>query len=347
MELLAVDPVHPEPERIARAAALLRAGQLVAFPTETVYGLGADLRDPDAVARIYAAKGRPAWNPVIAHVASIAEARALTSAWPAQAQRLAEAFWPGPLTLVLPRHPDVPPVATAGLDAIGVRMPDHPVALALIAAAGRAVAAPSANRFTELSPTTAAHVVRSLGDRVPLVLDGGPCAVGIESTVVDLTGAVPRILRPGAIDADALSAAAGVTVAPTSDATAPIPAGASASASDGVPQLAPGQADRHYAPRAPVWLFAANESAEVAAAVAALAETPAARVGALLLTASPALPADARIERMPDDAAGYARRLYAVLHAMDDAGCTLILIERPPPTVPWAAVTDRLTRAAA
>jgi L-threonylcarbamoyladenylate synthase len=341
-ECLAVDPVHPEPDRIARAAAVLRAGGLVAFPTETVYGLGADVRDPVAVARLYAAKGRPAWNPVIAHVASVDAARALAATWPPVAERLARAFWPGPLTLVVPRHPDVPDAATAGLDAIGIRMPDHPVALALIRAAGCPVAAPSANRFTELSPTTAQHVLRSLGGRVPLVLDGGPCAVGLESTVVDCTGPAPRILRPGAIGVAALAAAAGVPVE-----VAP-PRAVAATGGATAPQLSPGQADRHYAPRADAWLFDADDAGAAARGAAdAVARRPAAGpVGALLLRSAPPLPPGAIVERMPADAAAYARRLYAALHALDEAGCALVLIERPPDAPGWEAVHDRLARAA-
>jgi len=204
MPVVPVDPVHPDPAIITDAAVRLRAGELVAFPTETVYGLGANALDAAAVARLYAAKGRPAWNPVIAHVPDHEAARALARAWPAAAERLAQAFWPGPLTLVVAKAAHVPDVATAGLDAVAVRVPAHPVALALLRAAAVPVAAPSANRFTQVSPTTAQHVVRSLGDRVPLVLDGGPCAVGIESTVVDCTGEDVRILRPGMIGRESL-----------------------------------------------------------------------------------------------------------------------------------------------
>jgi L-threonylcarbamoyladenylate synthase len=204
MSVVPVDTTYPDAAVIADAAARLQAGQLVAFPTETVYGLGANALDPAAVQRIYAAKGRPAWNPVIAHVPSIEAARALAREWPASAQVLAEAFWPGPLTLVVPKAAHVPEVATAGLDAVAVRVPAHPVALALLRAAAMPIAAPSANRFTQISPTTAWHVVQSLGDRVPLVLDGGPCSVGIESTVVDCTGEEVIILRPGMLGRESL-----------------------------------------------------------------------------------------------------------------------------------------------
>ena len=285
-EVLRVDPQHPDPDVIAHAAARLARGELVAFPTETVYGLGADALDPDAIARIFAAKGRPAWNPVIAHVADADAARALCAEWPAGAQRLADAFWPGPLTLVLPKRAIVPDIATAGLDAVGVRVPAHPVALALLRAFGRPIAAPSANRFTRVSPTTAAHVVTSLGDRVSLVLDGGACDVGIESTVVDLAGATPTLLRPGAVTRGQLEAVLGQRVdAPEHR----VPSGDDPSAVPVAGQRAPGMSDRHYAPGADVWLFDPPQREEIAAALAAAScggrrgprgGAPAARLGA-------------------------------------------------------------------
>jgi L-threonylcarbamoyladenylate synthase len=221
----------------------VRAGGLVAFPTETVYGLGADALDPAAVRRIFEAKGRPAFNPVIVHVADIEHAKRLTRRWPATATRLANHFWPGPLTLVLPKDISVPDIVTAGLDAVGIRVPAHPVALALIRAADIPVAAPSANRFTQLSPTTADHVAQALGDRVDILLDSGPAQVGIESTVVDLTGAVPRLLRPGMLSRAQLEAVVGPLrqddAEPSGDA----------------PRLSPGQVERHYAPRAALELL--------------------------------------------------------------------------------------------
>ncbi len=343
--LLRLDPNHPDPVVVEHAAALIRRGGLVAFPTETVYGLGANALDPVAVAAIYAAKGRPAWNPVIAHVPDVAAARTLTRQWPAAADRLATAFWPGPLTLVLPKAPQVPDAATAGLDAVALRVPAHPVALALLRAAGVPIAAPSANRFTQVSPTTAQHVQASLGDRVGLILDGGPSTVGIESTVVDLTGPEAVILRPGMISAADLELAlrgSGMTVR-SATATVSYLAAESASA-----QRSPGMADRHYAPRADVWLFDPEQQPEI---VAALAETGAARnpatgrVTALLRTTTLAVP-DGVIVRMPDEPAAYARELYAALHAADAAGASLIVIERPPADACWAGLRDRLERAA-
>ncbi|MFW6201455.1 MAG: L-threonylcarbamoyladenylate synthase, partial [Gemmatimonadota bacterium] len=204
MRVLTVDPESPDPAAIDRAARALREGRLIAFPTETVYGLGADALDADAVRRIFEAKERPPRNPLIVHVADAAAARGLVERWPPAAGRLADAFWPGPLTLVLPKRPEVPDEVTAGLPTVAVRVPSHPVARALLLAAGVPVAAPSANPFTGVSPTTARHVQSGLADRIDLVLDAGPTPVGIESTVVDLSGPKPRLLRPGMISPEAL-----------------------------------------------------------------------------------------------------------------------------------------------
>lgn len=340
--LLRLDPDNPDPAVVEQAAAVLRRGGLVAFPTETVYGLGANALDSDAVGAIYAAKGRPAWNPVIAHVPDVTAARALTRRWPPAADLLATAFWPGPLTVVLPKAAHVPDVATAGLDAVAVRIPAHPVALALLRAAGVPIAAPSANRFTQVSPTTAQHVQASLGDRVGLILDGGPCSVGIESTVVDLTGPDAVILRPGMISAADLERAlrgSGVTVR---TATAAVSHDAPPTTVNA--QRSPGMADRHYAPRADVWLFDAEQQSEIDAALADRAEETG-TVTALLRTTTLSLPDHASV-RMPDDPASYARALYAALHTADAAGVSLIVIERPPADDEWAGLRDRLIRAA-
>ncbi|MFN9455636.1 MAG: L-threonylcarbamoyladenylate synthase [Gemmatimonadota bacterium] len=332
MARLVVDPRRPDPSALDRAAALLRAGQLVAFPTETVYGLGAHALDADAVRRIYEAKGRPPHNPVIVHVADADAARALVTRWPESAARLARAFWPGPLTLVLPKVAAVPDVATAGLPAVGVRVPAHPVALALLRAAGIPVAAPSANRFTELSPTSAAHVERTLGERVPLILDGGPASVGIESTVVDCTGPRPRVLRPGVIGLDELEAVAG-----------PFDV-ARVSSSGQEPRLSPGMIDRHYAPRARVVLAGVDDAAATAATVAA-ARAAGTVVGIVAMTRAFPVAGDVAV-LMPAEPRAYAARLYATLHDLDDEGCSVVIVERPPTTAAWAGVTDRLTRAA-
>jgi L-threonylcarbamoyladenylate synthase len=317
----------PDAAAIAEAAALLRAGRLVAFPTETVYGLGANALDPAAVGRIFAAKGRPSYNPLIVHVADMAAARALVTRWPDAAARLAERYWPGPLTLVLPKRPEVPDVVTAGLAAVGVRVPAHPVALALLRAAEVPVAAPSANRSTELSPTTAAHVRKSLGDRVDLVLDGGPTTVGIESTVVDLTGERPAILRPGRIGAAELAALVG-----------PLAQGTHTAGEE--PRRSPGQLDRHYAPRAALRVAA---SAQAATQMIAEARAAGRHTGAVLWSFDGH--AD-ELRRLPAEPGGYARQLYATLHALDEAGCNVIIVEAVPDDPAWAGVRDRLARAA-
>lgn len=329
MQVLRVDPESPEPRLIAQAAEVLRAGGLVAFPTETVYGLGAHALDPRAVERIFRAKDRPAFNPLIAHLSGIAGARELAAEWPPEAEQLAAAFWPGPLTLVLPKKPHVPDLLTAGLPAVGIRVPAHPVALALITAAGVPIAAPSANRFTELSPTTATHVMKSLGDRVDVLLDGGPTMVGIESTVVDLTGAVPQLLRPGVLSAHQLSEVVGRPVARGGE-----PVGAA-------PRHSPGMVERHYAPKAELRVL---DPAALAQSAAENSPAAASDTGALLLHPL-AVGAD-HVIRMPTDPAGYARQLYAALHSLDDAGCRLILVEKVPDSEQWIAVQDRLRRAA-
>ena len=335
MSVTPVHAQHPQPDIIARAVELLRAGELVAFPTETVYGLGGDALNAAAIARIFEAKGRPAWNPVIAHVANEAQARELVTEWPDSATQLARAFWPGPLTIVLPKREGVPDIATAGLPALGLRVPAHPVALALIKALGGPIAAPSANRFTELSPTTAQHVQQSLGDRVSMILDGGPSTVGIESTVIDLTTATPTLLRPGSISRDALEAALGVSVADADHATD----------ADNTPRHSPGRVERHYAPRASVWLFDAADIGEIAQSIAQHLHTNAAQpVAALVLDWSLPLPEGVHVVRMPRDAMAYARELYATLHTLDARGFGVVAIERVPEQ--WAGVRDRLERAA-
>jgi L-threonylcarbamoyladenylate synthase len=326
-----VDPFRPDAAVINEAAELIRQGRLVAFPTETVYGLGANALDAAAVQRIFTAKGRPGYNPLIVHVAAGEEAQRYVTAWPESAARLAAAFWPGPLTLVLPKQPQIPGNVTAGLDSVAIRVPAHPVALALLRAARLPIAAPSANPFTELSPTTAAHVVKGLGDRVDLILDGGPTAVGIESTVLDLSGSRPLLLRPGLISSEELAAVLNqeVTLARThATATAPRPS--------------PGMLDRHYAPRAELRLFGSQNRLEIVAE-ARQALDAGRLVGALLLA-----PLEVPLQHalvMPQDAAAYARLLYAALHSLDDLACDLILVERPPVTAAWQGVRDRLERA--
>jgi L-threonylcarbamoyladenylate synthase len=292
------------------------------MPTETVYGLGARALDPVAVARIYAAKQRPATSPLIAHVESVEQARSLLLEWPEVAQRLAEAFWPGPLTIVLPKAPNVPDALSGGGPRLGVRLPAHPVALALIRALGEPIAAPSANRFMQLSPTRAEHVARGLGDKVDLILDGGDCAFGIESTVVRLEPEGATLLRPGAIPVALIESVLGQPLrrAPAIDVR------------DGHAQDSPGLHERHYAPRTPMFLYQQGQA------------LPPGRGGMLTLSNSNAETAY-RVQ-MPENAADYARRLYAELHALDCAGLDWIAVEAPPADPSWAAVHDRLRRAA-
>lgn len=330
MRVLRVDAQRPDRGVLREASELLRAGGLVAFPTETVYGLGAHALDPAAVRRIYDVKGRPAANPLIVHVAGAAAARALAAEWTSTAEALAIAFWPGPLTLVVRKASSVPDITTAGQDSVGLRVPSHPVALALLDLAGIPVAAPSANLSTQLSPTTARHVERALGDRVDMIVDGGATTVGIESTVVDATGAVPRILRPGMLSEGDIERVVG-TVAR---------GGEQAPRTESAPR-SPGLMGRHYAPRARVRLFASDERGPaLAAAVAALDQSG--RVGAMTFTPL-GLPLVSEYT-MPRDPVTYAQSLYATLHAMDDAHCELVLIELPPETPEWAGIIDRLRR---
>lgn len=303
-------------DALAQAAARLRAGELVAFPTETVYGLGANARDPEAVARIFAAKGRPPSNPVIVHVADPNGAHAIVAEWPQTANTLAHAFWPGPLTLVLPKHPDIPAIVTAGGSTVAVRCPAHPIARELIRLAGVPVAAPSANRSGELSPTTAAHVARSLGDRVGWILDGGSCPGGIESTVVAVTPNGVKLLRPGLILETQLQEIVGdlIVTEPVSNSTKPLPS--------------PGMLTRHYAPRTALEIV--EDEAELLFLMN-LYHTAGLKVACWQPKGSP-------VE--------VATGLYAELHALDAGGFDRIIAILPPNHDDWQAIRDRLTRAA-
>jgi L-threonylcarbamoyladenylate synthase len=330
MRVIPVDEDAPG-DAVREAAEVLRAGGLVAFPTETVYGLGAHALDPAAVERIYQAKGRPAYNPLIVHVAGVDAARTLSSAWPAAADTLAERFWPGPLTLVVPRAASIPDAVSAGLGTVGIRVPAHPVAHALLVAAGIPIAAPSANSSTQVSPTTAQHVARSLGGRVDLILDAGPTPVGIESTVLSLAGPVPTVLRPGSISIDELRAVLGE-----------VRVGGDEAGGDAA-RPSPGMLDRHYAPAALVRLFDRG-SRQAALAEAARDANEGRRTGVLAF--APAAVSGAQVVEMPGDAKAYAARLYAALHELDAAGCETIWIERVPESAEWAGIRDRLKRAA-
>jgi L-threonylcarbamoyladenylate synthase len=317
--------MEPGDPALVEAASVLVAGGLVAFPTETVYGLGADGLNPAAVARIYAAKGRPATNPVILHVADVASALPLVAQWPANAQLLADRYWPGPLTLVLPASAAVPAIVRAGGPTVALRCPAHPVAQALIRAAGRPLAAPSANRSQHLSPTLAEHVASSLGEAVDLILDGGPTQAGLESTILDLSGTRPRILRPGPITPAELAALLGPVEVWTG------------AVETGVRQQAPGMGERHYAPRTRLELVARGTGLSSGSGSVAYVG-----IGDL-----PALPAGVRGVLLPPDAEAAGARLYALLHELDEAGFERIVIEQPPEGEAWMAVRDRLQRASA
>ncbi len=325
---------------LAQAVGLLQAGELVAFPTETVYGLGADAANPAAVAKIFAAKGRPADHPLIVQLPDASHLDQWARDIPVAARQLAEAFWPGPLTLILARADAVPRAVTGGQDTVGLRVPSHPLALALLSAYAQAgggvgglcgIAAPSANRFGRISPTDAAHVRDELGNAVALVLDGGACGVGIESTIVDLSrhDKPPRLLRPGHITPKQIEAVIGIT-----------PELPETMAANDVPRVS-GSLDGHYAPRTAMQLLPLAhllQTIEKAAATGC-------RCG-LLLRSPIVAPAAHTLRRLPDDPEAYARGLYAALRQLDQAGNDLILVEAVPDEPRWAAVADRLRRAA-
>jgi L-threonylcarbamoyladenylate synthase len=337
-EIVTLDPTAPDPRAVARAADLVRAGRLVAFPTETVYGLGANALDPAAVREIFRAKGRPPSNPLIVHVHDTTRLANVTAQWPETAARLAARFWPGPLTIVVPKQPNLPAEVTAGGPTVAVRCPNHPVALALLLAAGVPLAAPSANRSTELSPTRAEHVAKSLGGRIDMILDGGPCPGGIESTVVDVTGEVVRLLRPGLVTVPMLEEVVGKVEEASRGCELP---GAE-------PARSPGQMKKHYSPRTKLRLVDGNDLLEdsIEARQAGL------RVGSVWFSRGDSScdeatgPSGSAIS-LPANPAHAAPFLYDALFRLDESGVDLILVERPPDTPEWAAVRDRLTRAAA
>jgi L-threonylcarbamoyladenylate synthase len=317
---------------VKRAAELLRAGDVVALPTETVYGLAANALDAAAVARLYEAKGRPAQNPIIVHVADLAMARRCVRAWPAVAERLAGAFWPGPLTLVLPRAREIPDIVTAGGPTVGVRWPAHPFIRAVIRECGFPLAAPSANLSNRLSPTTAEHVRKQLGGRIPLIVDGGPSSVGIESTVVDLTSEPPAVLRPGMIHDPSLIAVTGGLRGHRERPAAS-------------PQVlrSPGLFKKHYAPRAKLLVLGWRDTADLKSHL----PPPADRVHIIAHTRIPGSEGFAGVSVIPHDAAAFARAIYAELHRCDEAGADVIVVEALPDGPEWRAIADRLRRAAA
>lgn len=315
---------------IRRAAALLCAGELVAFPTETVYGLGADALNGEAAARIFAAKGRPADNPLIAHIAGESGLAGLIAGEPcACARKLMRAFWPGPMTLIFPKSPRVPREVTAGLDTVAVRMPSHPVARALISAAQTPIAAPSANRSGRPSPTTAAHVLEDMEGRIPLILDGGPCEVGLESTVVDVTGARPRILRPGGVTLEMLEGVVG---------DVDVDEGVLHQLQAGSQARSPGMKYKHYAPKGEVTIVTGPRAAQEIARLYDAADGRAA-----ILAFSQADYGARRVYRLKN-APG---ELFAALRQLDEDGMETIYAEDVPTTGVGLAVMNRLMRAAA
>jgi len=314
------------PAELERAASLLRAGKLVAFPTETVYGLGADAGNAAALADIFRAKGRPADHPVIVHLPSCEALPRWASEVPDSARRLSDMFWPGPLTLVLRRAQGVPDAITGGQNSVGLRVPGNATALALLRTFGGALAAPSANRFGHVSPTTADHVAQEFGDEIAAVVDGGPCSVGVESTIVDLTGARPRLLRPGMIRADALEAELGEPLERVGDHDGPRASGRLAS---------------HYAPRARLELVSTAALDDRLAACTGAGES----VAVLARRASSDADSGTFWIEMPRHPVQFARALYAELRRADEHRPDRILVELPPESPGWDAISDRLGRA--
>ena len=317
---------------VRRAVDLLRAGDVVALPTETVYGLAANALDARAAGRIFEIKGRPAHNPIIVHVASVNMAKRCVASWPALADRLARAFWPGPLTLVLPRARQMPETITAGGPTVGVRWPSHPFIQAVIRECGFPLAAPSANPSNRLSPTNAEHVQKSLGTRLRLIVDGGPSQVGIESTVLDISEPRPRVLRPGMIHEQALLAVTGELAVGGSD----------------NPEVlkSPGLLRKHYSPRAKLVVWSWEDEAGLRARSAECGVRNS-RVYVVAHTRIPSGAGFGRVSVIPHDAVAFARALYAELHQCDEAGAELIIVEALPQAPEWRAITDRLRRAAA
>ena len=333
---IAPDPQTGDPDQLLRAVELLRAGKLVAFPTETVYGLGADASNAHAVARIFAAKNRPADHPLIVHLPDASAIDAWAQSIPAVARKLAAAFWPGPLTMILNRQPHVLDAVTGGQDTVGLRVPGHPLALSLLRVFQGGIAAPSANRYGRISPTTAAHVHAELGATVPLVLDGGACTVGIESTIVDLSRGAMRILRPGAITAIDIANVLGT------DPMKPSGYASHAGRATEDPPRVSGSHAAHYAPLTQTHLVAGNQLANIIGKAIAAGQ----RVAVLAHTATP-ITAPTLVWRVASPAAAqYAHDLYASLRDLDSASCDLLVIEAPPRSPEWLAVADRLQRAA-
>ncbi len=327
---------------VIRAAELLRTGEVVALPTETVYGLAANALEEKAVAKIFQIKGRPANNPIIVHVASIEMAKRCVTDWPTDADKLAKAFWPGPLTLVLPRAKEIPDMVTAGGPTVGVRWPSHPLIQAVIRECDFPLAAPSANLSSRISPTTAEHVRKQLGGKISLIIDGGQSQVGIESTVLDLTPLLrakagpPEILRPGMIHAESFAAVCGGGVrSPKTKAR-----------TSHLPLASPGLLEKHYAPKAKLLVLNWNDEADLKTRLVTRHVSPAA-CHVIAHTRIPLVDSFANVCVIPHDAEAFARAIYAELHRCDEAGAEWIVVEAPPDLLEWSAIADRLRRAAA
>ncbi len=319
---------------VKRAAELLRAGEAVALPTETVYGLAANALDEKAVAKIFRIKGRPANNPVIVHVVGIEMAKRCVNNWPDNADRLAKAFWPGPLTLVLPRAKEIPDRVAAGGATVGVRWPGHPFIQAVIRRCGFPLAAPSANFSSRISPTNAGHVRKQLGGRIPLIVDGGQSQVGIESTVLDLSVSPPQVLRPGMIHAEALAAVIGKVRG-------------SGFRVMGLETLrSPGLLEKHYSPRAKLVVLNWRDEADLKFQLVTR-HLPPVTCHVIAHTHIPSAETFARVSVIPHDAEAFARAIYAELHRCDEASAELIVVEAPPELPEWSGIADRLQRAAA
>jgi L-threonylcarbamoyladenylate synthase len=317
---------------VRQAAAGLQAGEVVALPTETVYGLAANALDAAAVARIFEIKGRPSHNPIIVHVASLAMAQRCVLGWPPMAERLARAFWPGPLTLVLPRAHIIPDIVTAGGSTVGIRWPSHPFIQAVIHECDFPLAAPSANLSNYVSPTNAAHVRQQLDGKIPLIVDGGHSQVGIESTVLDLSREQPLILRPGMIHAEAIAAVCGTVRTVTAHAEETL--------------RSPGLLRKHYSPRTRMMVLRWHNDRELTEQLAGCGVAP----GRCFVVAHTHIPAGemfGSVSVIPHDAEAFARALYAELYRCDAAGAGLIVVEAPPETPEWSGIADRLRRAAA
>jgi L-threonylcarbamoyladenylate synthase len=318
---------------VKRVVEFLRDGKVVALPTETVYGLAANALNKQAVAKIFQIKGRPANNPIIVHVSSLELAKRCVSSWPANANQLARAFWPGPLTLVLPRSKEIPDIVTAGGETVGVRWPSHPFIQAVIRACDFPLAAPSANLSGQISPTSAEHVRKQLGGKIRVIVDGGQSQVGIESTVLDLTVSPPAVLRPGMISAESLAAVIEDVQHSTSNAQSPI-------------LKSPGLLEKHYAPKAKLVVLSWRDTAELELIIQN-SKLKIQNCHIIAHTHIPSAEIFARVSVIPHDAEAFARAIYSELHRCDEAGAEWIVVEAPPESLEWHGIADRLGRAAA